>query len=190
MFQRRTKCKYWCISSHFFFPEVDKIHVGWCAWCALFLVQLSEREEAHSPKPSNLFAFLTYTSLAKLTPLLIQRKIGLSFWDLEGVLGLRFWDSKGVLGLSFWDSEVVLGLSFRDSEGVLGLRFWDLAGVLGLSFWDSVGVLGLRSQILGLRFYFLRHPDRLGTSVLRRSLSSCHILQQIDKVRMRDSGPG
>ena len=81
--------------------------------------------------------------LSKLTPLLIQRKIGLSFWDWEGVLGLSFWDSERALGLSFWDSEEVLGLSFWDSKGVLGLSFWDSEGVLGLSFWDSEEVLGL-----------------------------------------------
>ena len=52
--------------------------------------------------------------LSKITLLLIKRKIGLSFWDLEGVLGLNFWDSEGILGLSFWDSKGVLGLSFWD----------------------------------------------------------------------------
>ena len=82
----------------FFFPKQIKFTgriPGWYASCALFLAQLSEWEKAHSLKPNNLFAF-------QLTPLLIQRKIGLSFWDLEGVLGLSFWDSEGVLGLSFW----------------------------------------------------------------------------------------
>ena len=95
--------------------------------------------------------------LSKLTPLLIQRKIGLSFWDWEGVLGLSFWDSERALGLSFWDSEEVLGLSFWDSKGVLGLSFWDSEGVLGLSFWASGGVLSLSfwdsKGVLGLSFW-------------------------------------
>ena len=47
-------------------------------WCALLLALLSEWEKAHAPKPNDLFAF-------RLTSLLIQRKISLSFWDSERV---------------------------------------------------------------------------------------------------------
>ena len=78
-------------------------------------------------KTKQFVCFLTYTFAD-------SKKIGFSFWDLEGVLGLCFWDLEGVLGLCFWDLEGVLGFSFWDLEGVLGLCFWDLEGVLGLVF--------------------------------------------------------
>ena len=127
--------------------------------------------------------------LSKLTPLLIQRKIGLSFWDWEGVLGLSFWDSERALGLSFWDSEEVLGLSFWDSEGVLGLSFWDSEGVLGLSFWDTPaqdeGVFHLHkiSENFHWEEYvpFVTNPIRSQAPLCRftkRPLRPCYFLER------------
>ena len=120
------------------YSEADKIHRPhrrlMRVTCVIFSLAIQMRE-THSLNPNNLFAF-------QLTPLLIQRKIGLSFWDSEGVLGLSFWVSEGVLGLSFWESEGVLGLSFLRFGR--GLRSWFLRfrGVLGLSFWDTRSYFG------------------------------------------------